>query len=355
MGSFLASRIDIVEFPTRLRFPGLPLAIDDTTLAHHLGLNTSTIWWLIHTKDKQYTVFEIDKRGKRKGRDKREIQNPSPRLKTVQKLLLGRFLAPIPVGKHIGAYVPGRSCVDTARQHVGKGIIVSMDLKDFFPSVKRAMIRRYFNWVGYPHRVSSLLAELMTYKNFVPQGAPTSGYISNLVADNRFDQLILSDLKNLDPRWCYTRYSDDIDVSNDEVVADTAIEAVIALVRRRVNEAGFQLNEEKTKVEPQWRRQKVLGVVVNKKINIPRVEYMRIRALIHNCLVHGFDIEAKRAGQKNVTALIAYIKGKLSYFDQIDHDKASKLREQLLVAIKAQGLEHGTLEVDFGTNFSDQT
>lgn len=348
MGSFLASRVDVVEFPTRLLFPDLPLAIDDMTLAHHLGLNTATIWWLVNTKDEQYAVFKIDKRGKQRDGGKREIQNPSPRLKTVQKLLLGRFLAPIPVGDHIGAYVPGRSCVDTARKHVGKGVIVSMDLKNFFPSVKRSMIRRYFNWVGYPHRVSSLLAELMTYKNFVPQGAPTSGYVANLVADSRFDRLILADLKSMDPRWCYTRYSDDIDVSHPETVPDAAIEAVVATVRKRIVEAGFLLNEEKTKVEPRWGRQRVLGVVVNEKINIPRVEYMRIRALVHNCMMHGFEVEAKRAGKENANSLMTYIKGKLNYFDQIDPDKSNKLREQLLAAAKANDLKPESLEIDFG-------
>jgi len=230
-----------------------------------------------------------------------------------------------------------------------------MDLKDFFPSVKRAMIRRYFNWVGYPHRVSSLLAELMTYKNFVPQGAPTSGYIANLVADNRFDQAILSDLQKLDPRWCYTRYSDDIDVSHSEVVSNQAIEEVIALVKRHITAAGFQINEEKTKVEPRWSRQKVLGVVVNEKINIPRIEYMRMRALVHNCLMHGFDVEAKRAGKVNATELVSYIKGKLNYFDQIDMEKSDRLREQLLLAAKANDMKPLLLEVDFETDQPVQT
>ena len=302
------------------------------SLAFHLGIKNATMWWMIHEKkNKMYRVFTLPKRG-RPGRY-RYIQDPIDALKNTQKNILARFLRPVPVMAHIGAYIEGRSCRDTAVQHVGKGVIVSLDIKDFFPSVRRSMVKRYLHRrLGYGYRVASLLAELMTYSNFVPQGAPTSGLIANLVANDRFDHRILRDLKELDPQWTYTRYSDDIDISHPEVQEPDRLTTVIALVRDAIENSGFKLNQKKTKVEPRWKRQKVLGMVVNEKVNIPRYEYMRTRSIIHNCLVDGFDNQYERAGMKSVSGLKSHIRGKLAFFQQVDKVKAQRLKDQFDLA-----------------------
>lgn len=341
MSSYAETRLDYVEFHDKLRIEGLPLAIDDMSLAFHLGIHNKTLWWLMHsrddtksgTKDVGYQVFDIPKRGKGKGR--RSIQNPRKRLKAVQRLILSRFLEPFPVGPHVGAYVPERSCMDTARQHVGRGVIISMDIKDFFPSVKRSMVRRIFLYAGYNHFVASLLASLVTFKNFIPQGAPTSGLAANLVADLLFDQAIITDLKKLDPDWRYTRYSDDIDVSHPQVQTKENTQKIIRLVDKHLREARFMVNTKKTKVEPNNRRQKVLGVVVNEKLNIQQAEYNRLRCLIHNCFMHGFESQYERAGQTSAAGLKSHIRGKLSYLKQVNAEKAEHLKEKFDLAEEA--------------------
>lgn len=345
MSSYHGTRSDLVEFRPEIKH-ALPLAICDRSLAYHLGIHNRTLWWCIWEKNKLYTTFSIEKRGKGGGR--RGIQDPDKRLKRIQGVFLMRFLNHIPLGDHIGAYVPGRSCLDTAKQHVKSAIIVSMDIKEFFPSVRRAVIRRYFLELGYAYRVASLMADLVTYRNFLPQGAPTSGMVANLVADWKFDQAILTDLKRLDPKWRYTRYSDDIDVSHPEKQPRERVLEVVNIVRARVSEAGFQVNERKTKTEPYWNRQKVLGVVVNEKPNIPRIEYMRTKAMIHNCLVNGFVSQFKRAKKKSAAALVSHIRGKISYFKSIDRYKAEKLRRVFDIALEVHA-EETKDEVDFGT------
>lgn len=330
MPSYEGTRLDVVEFPTELPHAA-PHAIDDMSLAFHLGIRNATLWWLILNKKKLYTVFRVPKRGK-PGRY-REIQNPGTRLKSVQRVLLARFLDPLPVMAHVGAYVPGRSCRDTAEKHVGKGLIISLDIKDFFPSVRRAMIKHYLHrTLKYGYRVASLLAELMVYSNFVPQGAPTSGLIANLVAHERFDKDILRKLHNLDPQWTYTRYSDDIDISHPEMQPPERITSIIALVRDCLAAAGFRLNQDKIRVEPYWNRQKVLGMVVNEKVNIPRYEYMRVRSIIHNCLVDGFEKQYARAGMSSAGALKMHLQGKLAYFQQVDPLKAQRLKDRFDLA-----------------------
>ena len=342
MSSYSATRIDYVEFYDRLQYDSLPLAIDDMSVAFHLGIHNRTLWWLLRSRDDLvdgkkegigYQLFDIPKRGKGKG--KRGIQNPRKRLKAVQRLILSRFLEPFPVGSHVGAYVPLRSCQDTARQHIGRGVIISMDVKDFFPSVKRSMIRRLFLHAGYNHFVSSILASLVTYKNFVPQGAPTSGLVANLVADMLFDQTIIASLKREDPAWRYTRYSDDIDISHPKVQTKESTQKIIKLVSGHLKEAQFTVNTRKTKIEPCNRRQKVLGMIVNKKLNIPQVEYNRLRCLIHNCLMHGFNSQYRRAGQQSAAGLQSHIRGKLSYLKQVDATKAENLRLKFEVAEEA--------------------
>ncbi len=295
-----------------------------------------------YNNERLYQVFHIPKRSKDK---LRAIQNPVARLKNVQKVLLSTFLNKIPLGTHVGAYVPGRSCAETALQHIGRGLIISLDIRDFFPSVKQAMIRSVFRKLGYNHFVASLMSGLVVYRNFLPQGAPTSGFIANLVADRTFDREIIDALKAMDDRWVYTRYSDDVDISHPQMQPDVAVAVVIETVRRRMNAAGFHLNEEKTKVEPYWKRQKVLGMVVNKKLNIPRLEYARLRCLIHNCMVYGFDSQYKRAGQKNAAALEMHIQGKLNYINQIDKEKARRLATKFELAKQM----HSKIdEVNFG-------
>ena len=326
MAGFTQTRIDLIEFSDNLKH-SLPLAVDDISLAFHLGIRNKTLWWLVRANKDLYEEFKLRKNGG----GSRLIHNPAPRLKSVQKVILSRILDRVPVGKHIGAYVPGKSCLETANQHVKKGVIISLDIKNFFTSVRRAMVRRVLHSFGYNHRVASLLASLMCYTNFVPQGSPTSGYIANLVADQRFDRGII---KELGPEWTYTRYSDDIDISHDVMQPRERVQEVIELVAHHVNNAGFRLNQSKTKLEPYWRQQRNLGIVVNEKTNIPRLEYNRIRCWIHNCMGHGFDSQYKRAGQPTAGMLKSHIQGKLSYLHQIDPDRIDRLTEKFGLACK---------------------
>lgn len=344
MSSYHGTRSDLVEFQPEI-LHNLPLTICDRSLSYHLGIHNKTLWFCILKKNKLYTTFLIDKRGRRGGH--REIQNPDHRLKRIQGVLLIKFLNHIPLGNHVGAYIIGRSCLDTAKQHVKSSVIISMDIKDFFPSVKRSVIRRYFLELGYAYRVASLMADLVTYRNFLPQGAPTSGMVANLIANWKFDQKILQDLKRLDSNWRYTRYSDDIDISHPDKQPRERILEVVNIVRARVSQAGFLINENKTKTEPYWNRQKVLGVVVNEKPNIPRLKYMRIKALIHNCMVHGFRSQFERAKKESAGALVSHIRGMISYFKTVDNHKAEKLKAKFEVALEIHAAETKD-EVDFG-------
>lgn len=321
--------VDLIEYSPDLCYDSLPLAMDDVTLALQLGIRTKTLWWAILHSSELYKVYKVPKRGPNGGF--RVIQAPCKRLKTLQRVLLSRFLG-LPWGEHVGAYVLGRSCVFTAQQHTKKAILISMDIKDFFPSVKRSMVRRCLHALGYNHYTASLLTALMTYEKAVPQGAPTSGAIANLVADQLLDQPLLEKLKGTG--WVYTRYSDDIDLSHPEEKTEEEQQQVINLVIKLAAKAGFKMKTEKTRIMPPQKSQRVLGLVVNEKVNVDRRRMKHVKAIIHNCLAHGLDYEVEKMATKSVDTLMSYVRGQLAYINQVDPERAATLGEDFDIALK---------------------
>jgi RNA-directed DNA polymerase len=333
MGGYTLSSLEEITLPASGATPPMPWAIDDMTLAHQLGIRNSTLWWAVLSKDKLYRIYRVPKRTP--GTGSRQIQEPDGRLKYIQKKLLECFLQPLPLGEHVGAYVTGRSIVHTARQHVKKAVIVSLDLKDFFPSIKRSMIRRYLKDLGYSHKVASLMTALMTYKNFAPQGAPTSGTIANLVADKLLDQPVLEKLRGND--WVYTRYSDDIDISSVKEQSDEEIKRIIKIVTRAAQRAGFTVKDAKTKVMHHEKRQKVLGLIVNDKVSIDPHKFKYLSKLIHACKTKGFESQVPQTIPTTACAiknLCTYIAGTLAYFHQVEPERTVKLRKDFELAIQ---------------------
>jgi len=294
----------------------LPLIIDDRTLANHLEANLSALWGVIVTKEKQYTRFFL-----RRGKKSRMIHKPARTLSYIQHMLLHKVFDRLPFGQHVIAYVPGRCCRDGAVPHTGKKVVLSMDISNFFTSVKRAQVRnalsRYF-----PRHVAHLMAELSTCDNFVPQGAATSGAVANLVAQHTFDEKIIESL----PAWTYTRYSDDLTLSSNSENLD--IPAAIQTVTQHLRAFGFKVNPAKTRWVWAPKRQVVLGLQVNNGVCLPRRKYHEIRALFNKAAEIGTLALAKEQ-DRETWQLEIYLRGLLSYVNSVDKKRHSSL---LLVA-----------------------
>jgi hypothetical protein len=208
-----------------------------------------------------------------------------------------------------------------------------MDIKDFFGSTRRSWIRQYFQQVvGYNHYVSGLLAHMMTVSltnprtkekyHGVPQGSKTSGDICNLIADWRFDR----DIKAKYPEWKYTRYADDMYFSHPKNLSKEETDAFVKGVEKIVNDSGYRINGKKLHVQRPHRRQRLLGVVLNQKLNIPREQFRQMRSLLHNCVQTGFQAQVSRAKKDDVEALHYWIKGKIAYFSMVAPAKAAHLK-----------------------------
>ena len=349
-----------IELPHRTSH----LLIDDCTLAFFLGCRNKTLWWHLVDKAKQYRVYHIPKSTLGKYRI---IHAPDDKLKRVLKNIHKRLLVPLEetLGEHVTAYRPNRSTKDAVMRHIppcsicdsmppGKrpkkhecpreGTLFKMDLQDFFHSTRKSWIRKYFTSLGYSFHVSDLLASLMTVKlgtqeyfwNGTPQGAPTSGSICNLVADQVLDQPILAYLYDLSTKmgldddtwqWRYSRYADDMVFTCGKKLPKEQQKEVLEDLIRIIRSSGYYVNPEKTRVQNPHLRRKILGIVANQKPNIPYEEYLKLRALTHNCLVHGIDTQHKRAGKETVMEFIPYLRGKISYISGIHTHYGEKLRE----------------------------
>lgn len=222
---------------------------------------------------------------------KRRLMAPDPLLKIIQKNILRHILDGREVSPHAYAYKKKVAALDNAAPHVGKDVILKLDIKDFFGSVSftaaaaNAFPSRYF-----PPAVQMLLTSLCFCNEELPQGAPTSPSISNLVM-RPFDDYM--------GEWCekrcvtYTRYSDDMIFSGNFNPN---------LVRRKaenfLNAMGFELNEMKTKVALQGGRQSVTGIVVNEKPQLARDYRRKLRQEIYFCEKLGVRVHLENMGKK---------------------------------------------------------
>lgn len=279
----------------------------------------------------------------RPGRSPRLIEAPKPRLKAIQRRILREILAPVPVHACAHGFVAGRSCLSGAQIHAGEAMVASFDLAQFFPAIRHARILGLFRSLGYPgevaHRLAGLCttvtpagvfarlpaaqrpphAVLETYRAaHLPQGAPTSPALANLLAftlDRRLHGLARVAGAN------YTRYADDLAFSGDAGFA-AGLARFTTAVGTIVQEEGFALNPAKTRAMPGHRRQRVTGIVVNAHCNTGRAEFETLKAILHHCRVEG-PADQNRAG---VADFRRHLDGRVAWIEQVNPRRGGKLR-----------------------------
>lgn len=228
---------------------------------------------------------------------KRWIEAPDPELKAMQRRIL-RLLYHLAPSPWAHGFIIGRSIVTNARIHTGKRFVVKLDLKDFFPSISRAMILEQLNASGIVTAENrsriQILLDLCLLDDRLPQGAPTSPAISNLVC-RRLD-FILARFARKHKMW-YTRYADDLTFSCN---SDRCYQ-LIPVIKTILARYGFKVNERKVNVLKQHQRQTVTGLVVNRlgKSSIPRRKRMKLRAFLHQIIsgkipLNGFNFARLR-------------------------------------------------------------
>lgn len=248
----------------------------------------------------------------------RKLLVPDPLLKGIQQAILRNVLERQPVSPYAMAYHKGAAIRKNAIVHQGKPMVLKLDIADFFSSVLISdVLSACFSSGNFLPQTGMLLAGLCCYRGYLPQGAPTSPAISNLVMAS-FDAW-LGD-------WCkeqqitYTRYSDDLIFSGDFDAG---------LVRRRVEGAlqarGFLLNHKKTRLLRAGQQQLVTGVVVNEKLQVPRSYRRAVRQALYYCqrygvrshLAHQLQLPEDIIEDGQVKAYLHTLLGKINFILQI--------------------------------------
>lgn len=244
-------------------------------------------------------------------------------MRITQYKILDNILNKIEVPDYIYAFEVGKNIPEMANKHVGKEIVISLDIKDFFPSIKQSQLLSLFLSLGYGEAAAVTLSEICTYKYFVPQGALTSPKISNIISAITFGPAVKEYCDQ--NGWTLTIYADDITISSSERIED--IGNVITTIKQIVESYGFRINYRKTKVMPSVVRQWVCGVVTNVKTNLLRQERLRLRAIVHNIERNGIEAEAQK-NNLEPSKFINVLQGKLNWFRQLNPSLGGRLFER---------------------------
>ncbi len=246
--------------------------IVDGDLAEMLSISPKLMYKLSNQTTQFYRIFKVPK----KSGGFRTIDAPAPILKLVLQRILRAVLAgrrPSPIAT---AFRHNHSIKDNARPHVGQKVILKLDIKDFFPSLKSPAVFSLFKELGFSENVTVLLTKLCTLYGHLPQGAPTSPCLSNLLM-KPVDNEIVTRFADRDIN--ITRYADDFTFSGD--LSDDDIREIIHACRTAIAGLGLKLNSRKIHVLRAGNRQAVTGLVVNQVVRAPREMRRQLRQTMY--------------------------------------------------------------------------
>jgi len=251
-----------------------------------------------------YTPFTIPKRSG----GQRTIAAPAPALKKLQRTILHRVLGRLRSHPAAMGFERGRSIVTNAAPHVRAAVVLRMDVHDFFPSTSADVVRDHFRGAGWDEEASCLLTGWCTYEGALPQGAPTSPRLSNLV-----NYALDVRLAALAERFggAYTRYADDITFSfpDDD---RSAVASAIRITKEVCGEYGYRLHQKrKLIIRRRHQSQRVTGLVVNDRVSLPRATRRRLRAIGHH-LRTGRQATLTEQQLKGWQALMRMVRGQSS-------------------------------------------
>lgn len=288
-------------------------------LLHFISVNKSYFYSIIYDlrPSSFYKSFEIPK----KLGGVRRINSPQGELKSIQKIISTALYAQKQFQSyHIShGFEKNKNIISNAAIHRNKKYVLNIDLNNFFDSFHFGRVRGFFHknkYFSFPIKFATILAQLTCFKGVLPQGAPTSPIITNLIC-RIFDFRILHIAKKY--KVDYTRYVDDLTFSTNDTCFLSKTEIFLRELQNEVENAGFQINQKKIRLQHKNSRQIVTGLVVNKKISVPQDYYRKTRAMAHSLYSKGeFFIDGKKGTLSQLEGRFSYIDSVVSYNNKID-------------------------------------
>jgi RNA-directed DNA polymerase len=314
---------DLVQSARRAFGKRIPILIppelaDEPLLLGHLKMSSAElkkIWWY---RGRMYSHFDISK-----GSGKvRTIAAPDRRLKIIQQRLAILLEQLYRVRNPVHGFVQDRSVKTNAEAHGGRRFVVNLDLRDFFPTITERRVAGLLRSLGVDKRVSDIVAHLCCHMGQLPQGAPTSPVLSNMICYRLDTDLLLVAKAS---RAIYTRYADDITFSSYQPPAPL-FEGVIPAVgrfspdllapelRAAITSNGFVVHPDKAHFADRNSRRMVTGVKINAGLNVDRRYVRRIRAMLHSTEKLGLtEAQVKHSSSGGRGSIAAHLRGKIAY------------------------------------------
>lgn len=306
----------VIDYAENLIENNLPVIFDIGHLSKYLEVSEESIENIVRNSSGFYSTMKIkNKKGKT-----RVLHIPNKKLKGFQSWILNNILYKVEVVECAKGFVLGKSIVDNALPHVNKEYVLNLDLRNFFGNIKEEQLNSVFLSIGYNREISKILSKLCSYDGFLPQGSPSSPYLSNLVC-RELDKEILNFLDGKE--ITYTRYADDITFSSNKKLED-----FLPILESIIENMGFKINRKKTRIQHKNMRQTVTGLVVNKKVSVPRSYIRELNLEIYYCKKFGVSghLIKKDIFYSNYKH---YLYGKAYFIKMVDREKGNKILKEL--------------------------
>lgn len=297
-----------------------------SSLSSALGFSGKALYSVSNHIDKHYRKVKIPKADG----TLRTLTVPDDFLKAIQHSICRNILCEESVSVYATAYRTGCSTKENAYHHVNKPLVLKLDIRHFFDHIIYPLVKeKVFVADRFSEQNRILLSVLCLYKDALPQGAPTSPAISNI---------ILREFDNLVGAWCddqnitYTRYCDDMTFSGD-----FDPKSVIGFVKAELLKMGFYLNTKKTVVARKGCRQLVTGIVVNEKLSVSKTYKRKIRQEMF--FIDKFGVSSHLSCINETILEKTYCEkllGRVNYVLSVEckNEEMRKYKEQLQMLIK---------------------
>ena len=330
----------------------LPVFNNENELAAAIGVPLKELRFLSFSRKvstvSHYQKFYIPK----KSGGKRLISAPMPRLKNVQHWILENIFNKVAVHPAVHGFALERSIISNAQPHVGKAVVVNIDVKDFFPSIHYKRVKGLLQQLGYSEKIAIILALLCTEavteevtidgqhyfvqkgNRVLPQGAPTSPAITNILCyklDKRLQGLAA---KN---QCSYTRYADDVTFSFDNT--GTNAQQLVWRIKKVLADEGFTVHPDKIRIMRKGTCQEVTGVVVNEKLGINRKKLRQFRAALHQLKTK--DASEIKWGNGNLASAVT---GYANFVKMVKPAQGATFQHQINLLLQTNRLQYPATE-----------
>ncbi|UHA74698.1 retron St85 family RNA-directed DNA polymerase [Paenibacillus sp. 481] len=303
-------------YAQRLISNSVAVIFDFDHLCYLLECSPEDMRSYMYNKEYNYHSFEIPK----KSGGTRQLEAPSYPLKMIQRWILDHITCQVPISSHAFGFRKKRSILDNAKIHEGQECIVNIDIANFFPSIKGIQIYKLYRYLGYTKQVASILTTLCTKDDCLPQGAPTSPYLSNIVC-KKLDKRISGLANAIGAK--YSRYADDITLSGSSSITN-----YIGTLKKILTDEGFIINYKKLRIQFNNQKQMVTGLVVNQKVNVPNEMIRSLRQEIYYCKKYGVNGHMRQRNIRN-SNYKEHLYGKAYFIKMINPDLGLDMIRQL--------------------------